>query len=78
MSSYLLAKLICIPYGRGNVLQYFVNIFVNAASFAKFCKSHYRMRLIFAGLNFRGLQICSILTDFIFTDVGRELTWLIT
>ena len=34
--------------------------------------------LIFAGLNFRGLQICSIFTDFIFVDAGSKLTWLTT
>ena len=34
----------------------------------------YKSALIFAGINFRGLQVCSIFTDFIFADAGNEST----
>ena len=33
---------------------------------------------IFAGINFRGLQICSAFADFIFADAGNDSTWLTT
>ena len=36
------------------------------------------MCLVFAGLNFCGLQIYSIFVDVIFVDAGNESTWLTT